>query len=67
MKSQIHQLKEIFELQDIYEGIKNKYDVIYKESNIENNSKVNKIILVALAISLLLNIVNFIALLKILR
>ena len=59
--------KEIFELQDIYEGIKNKYDVIYKESNIENNSKVNKIILVALAISLLLNIVNFIALLKILR
>ncbi len=54
--------KEIFELQEIYDEIKNKYDIIYKESNIESNNKVNKIILVILAISLLLNLINFIAL-----
>lgn len=56
--------KEIFELQEIYDEIKNKYDVIYKELNIEKSSKINTIIVVALAVSLLLNIVNFIALLN---
>ena len=54
--------KEIFELQEIYDEIKNKYDVIYKELNIENSNNTNKIILLALAISLLLNVINLIAL-----
>lgn len=52
--------KDVFELQEIYDGIKNKYDVIYKELNIEKSRSTNKIILVALIISLLLNILNFI-------
>lgn len=52
--------KEVFELQEIYDEIKNKYDVIYKELNIEKSRSTNKIILVALIISLLLNILNFI-------
>ena len=56
--------KEIFELQEIYDEIENKYEVIYKELNVENNSKANKVILISLVISLLLNIINFIALLK---
>lgn len=56
--------KEIFELQNIYDEIKNKYDVVYKELNIDNNTKINKIILISLIISLLLNVVNFIALIK---
>ena len=56
--------KEIFELQKIYNEIKNKYDVIYKELNIDKNTKINKIILTSLIISLLLNAVNFIALIK---
>lgn len=51
--------KEVFELQEIYDEIKNKYDVIYKELNIEKSHNTNKIILVALIISLLLNILNF--------
>lgn len=57
--------KEVFELQEIYDEIKNKYDIIYKELNIEKSRNTNKIILVALVISLLLNILNFIALIKI--
>jgi len=56
--------KEIFELKDIYKEIKNKYDVLYKELNIEKNTKVNKFILIALAVSLLLNIINFVALIR---
>lgn len=59
--------KEVFELQSIYDEIKNKYDVIYKELNIDNNTKVNKFILVSLIISLLLNVVNFVALININR
>lgn len=50
--------KEVFELQEIYDEIKNKYDVIYKELNIENSSRVNKVILITLVISILLNILN---------
>lgn len=56
--------KEIFEIKKIYNELKNKYDILYKELNIEKNTKVNKFILIALAISLLLNIVNFVALAK---
>ena len=39
--------------------IKNKYNLLYKEANIEKNEKVNKIILIILVISLIINIVNF--------
>lgn len=50
--------KEVFELQEIYDEIKNKYDVIYKELNIENSSRLNKVILITVVISILLNILN---------
>lgn len=56
--------REVFELQEIYDEIKNKYDIIYKELNIEKSRSTNKIILGALIISLLLNVLNFIALIK---
>ena len=58
--------KEIFELEETYNEIKNKYDIVYKNLSIEKNNKANKIILIALIISLLLNIVNFIAIVKLL-
>ena len=51
-------------MQKLYEDVKNKFDIAYKELNIEKESKVNKIILVILGISLLLNIINFISLIK---
>ncbi len=56
--------KEIFELQEIYDEIKNKYDLIYKEMNIEKHNKNNIIILTALIISVILNVINFIMLAK---
>lgn len=56
--------KEVFELQDIYDDIKNKYDIVYKESRIEKNNKVNKIILIALIISISLNILNLVTLIN---
>lgn len=57
--------KEVFELQEIYNEIKNKYDVIYKELDFEKTGKINKIILITLIVSLLLNILNMIVLIKI--
>lgn len=57
--------KKIFELEEIYSNIKNKYDVIYKDSSVEKENKVNKVILIALVVSLLLNIVNFALLINI--
>ena len=59
-----HKLKEVFELDNLYYDIKNKYDVLYKEFNIEKNAKYNIIIAVILIASLVFNILNFWALTK---
>ena len=56
--------KEVFELKAVYNQIRNKYDVIYKELKVDNNAKINKVIAIALVISLVLNVINFIALVK---
>lgn len=56
--------KNISETEKIYASIKNKYDIAYKELNIEKENKTNKIILGALILSLILNIINFIALMN---
>ena len=48
------------ELDKAYWKLKNEYDILYKESNIEKTAKTNKIILVILLVSLGLNIINFI-------
>lgn len=56
--------KEVFELQEIYDGIKNNYEVMYKDLEIEKNNRANKVISIVLAVSILLNIFNLIALIK---
>ena len=56
--------KQVSDLEKIYMNIKNKYDIAYKERNLEKENKINKIILIALVLSLMLNIVNFIALMN---
>ena len=56
--------RNVCEIEKLYNNIKNKFDIAYKELNIEKQTKINKVILAILGISLLLNIVNFIALLK---
>ena len=57
-----HKLQEVFELEKLYNEVKNKYDVLYKELNIEKNRKSTIMIAVILVISLIFNILNFIAL-----
>ena len=52
----------MFELEKLYNEVKNKYDVLYKELNIEKNRKSTIMIAVILVISLIFNILNFIAL-----
>lgn len=56
--------RHVSEVEKIYDSLKNKFDIAYKELNIEKTSKINRVILIILAISLVLNIINFIALLK---
>lgn len=51
------------ELDKVYWKLKNEYDILYKESNIEKTAKTNKIILIIILISLILNIINFVELL----
>lgn len=58
-------IRHVCEIEKIYHGLKNKFDIAYKELNIEKENKVNKIILIILAISLLLNVINFISLIRI--
>lgn len=54
----------VLELDKDYNNLKNKYNLLYKEANIERNSKINKAILIILIISLILNIINFWSLFK---
>ena len=59
--------KKIFEtlkIKEIYEQVNNKYDILYKNLNIEKNKKTTIIISIMLVISIIFNIINFIALLK---
>ena len=57
-------LKDIFELDELYYKIKNEFDVLYKELNIENHKILKILILVVLGVTWVLNIINFIILVK---
>lgn len=56
--------QKVTEVDKLYNELKNIYDIAYKESNIEKDTKINKVILIALIISILINIINFIALMR---
>lgn len=51
--------KEILELEYLYNEIKNKYDITYKDLNIERTNKINLALIVILVITLTFNIINF--------
>ncbi len=59
-----HRLNEVLELDSLYLSTKNKYDVLYKDLNIEKNSKSTIIIAIILLASLIFNIMNFIQILN---
>lgn len=54
--------KDVLELDYLYTEIKNKYDITYKDLNIEKVNKTNLLIIVVLAATLTFNIINFILL-----
>ena len=51
-------LKEILELNTVYYETKNKYDILYKEINIEKSAKNNVAITIILIITLIINAIN---------
>ena len=51
-------LKEVLELNSIYFDTKNKYDILYKEMNIEKSAKNNVAITIILIITLIINAIN---------
>jgi len=54
--------KEILELDYLYADVKNKYDMVYKDLNIEKTTKINYLIVIVLSATLIFNIINFIML-----
>lgn len=59
-----HKIQDVLELEKIYGDTKNKYDILYKELNIEKNRKSTIIIAIILVASLVFNVLNFITLIK---
>ena len=51
-------LKDILEVGVLYEDTKNKYDVLYKEMNIEKTAKNNVAIIAILVVTLVINLIN---------
>lgn len=59
-----HKLQEVFEMEKLYSDVKSKYDLLYKELNIEKNRNSTIAIAIILVISLIFNVLNFIVLSK---
>ena len=59
-----HKIQKVFELDKLYSEVKSKYDVLYKELNIERNTKSTIIIAIILVGTLIFNILNFMALIR---
>ncbi len=57
-------LKEVLELDNIYYDTKNKYDILYKEMNIEKSVKNNVLIAIVLVIALIINAIDIIFLMR---
>ena len=53
-------LKDVLEIEQLYDDTKNKYDILYKEMNIEKTAKNNVIITLILVITLIINAINII-------
>lgn len=57
-----HKIQEALETEKIFAEVKNKYDILYKDLNIEKNKFATIAISVVLVASLIFNILNFIML-----
>jgi len=54
--------KKELRINSMYDNMKKQYDMLYKQTNIEKMQKLNRGIIAALCVSLIVNIVNFITL-----
>ena len=54
-------MKETLEVDKIYAEVKNKYDILYREAKFEKNERISFIIVSVLIVTLIINILNFIA------
>ena len=59
-------LNKTLELEELYAEIQNKYEVIYKDLNIEKNNFYYSVMVILLIVSLMFNTVNIIFLLYLL-
>ena len=59
-----HRIVETLELEKLYGQVKNKYDILYKDLNIEKNRTSTIVIGLVLVASLIFNILNFIFLMR---
>lgn len=65
MGSLIYQaMKEVLETEKLYNEVKNKYDILYRELKVEKNEKASKIIILILLFTLIINILNFCAIFR---
>lgn len=55
--------KKILKLNSLYTQVKNKYDLLYKNSNIEKTAQTNKMIVIILVLLLIMNIISIFKLL----
>jgi len=59
-----HRLNDVLELETLYAYTKNKYDILYKDLNIEKNSKITIVLAITLLVTVVMNIVNFLHIIK---
>ena len=57
-------LKDVLELNTIYFDTKNKYDILYKEMNIEKSAKNNTLITILLFVTIIINAISILFLAK---
>ena len=57
-------LKDVLEIEKIYNDVKNKYNILYSELKIEKNEKMSGFIFLILIVTLITNIINFIIYLR---
>lgn len=57
-------IKDVLEIEKLYNDVKNKYNILYSELKIEKNEKMSIFIVLVLIVSLIFNIVNFMIYLK---
>lgn len=57
-------IKDVLEIEKLYNDVKNKYNILYSELKIEKNEKLTGFIVLVLVATLVFNIINFIISLK---